>query len=338
MTDRLLRRTALALIAGLFAACTEDVAAPDTGSTTAVPTGTELALTGSWTSKADVPDNPHVDITTAMVPGSNGQSSLYLIGGRSPMGTGVSEVRRYNVATNSWARRADYPIRVYSTNGAGVINGKIYVSGGLTSAKQIRSELYMYDPATNTWTLKQGMPDRTFGGLTGVINNQLYVLTCRDGEDNCYNINQPLNLYRYDPATDQWTSLGPSPNLQNPPKGGTLGGKLYATGRVVSDAVLLVYDPATNTWSHKTPMNHPRYAAAGATLGGKLYIMGGIELDGFTEARTVNVYNPATDSWTRVAPMPTARSAHSAERVLLNGKPRIEVVGGPKPNNLQFTP
>jgi hypothetical protein len=86
------------------------------------------ALSGSWTTKADIPDSPHTDVTTAMLPSSGGQSRLYVIGGQSS-NSAVSEVRMYNVGSNSWSRRADYPIRVYSTNGAGVINGKIYVSG-----------------------------------------------------------------------------------------------------------------------------------------------------------------------------------------------------------------
>ena len=90
-------------------------------------------------------------------------------------------------------------------------------------------------------------------------------------------------------------------------------------------------------------MNHPRFGGAGATLGAKLYIFGGWEWNGTdasnTRVRTVNVYNPGTDSWTKAAPMPTTRFGYSAERVLLNGQARIEVVGGSKPgDNLQFTP
>lgn len=46
------------------------------------------------------------------------------------------------------------PIPVYATNCAGVIGGKVYVSGGVTRDKFFRNELQVYDPATNTWTLK----------------------------------------------------------------------------------------------------------------------------------------------------------------------------------------
>jgi hypothetical protein len=51
----------------------------------------------------------------------------------------------------------------------------------------------MYDPATNKWTRKRDMPAYTWGGITGVINNKLYVLTCTVGED-CYYLD-PLHLF-----------------------------------------------------------------------------------------------------------------------------------------------
>lgn len=55
--------------------------------------------------------------------------------------------------------------------------------------------------------------------------------------------------------------------------------------------------------------------------------------------RTTTVYDPAIDSWTNKAPMPTARSRIAASRVVVNGKARLEVVGGPGPgNNLAFIP
>ena len=47
----------------------------------------------------------------------------------------------------------------------------------------------------------------------------------------------------------------------------------------------------------------------------------------------------ATDAWTRRAPLPTPRSGIAASTVLLDGKPRIEVVGGIAPgNNVQYIP
>ena len=86
-----------------------------------------------------------------------------------------------------------------------------------------------------------------------------------------------------------------------------------------------------------------RWMAAGATLGAKLYVVGGFQenADGSIvgAVRSTSVYHPATDTWTNKAPMPTARSRIATSRVVVNGKARLEVVGGPGPgNNLAFVP
>jgi N-acetylneuraminic acid mutarotase len=342
MTNRRMHRTALAISAVLLGACNQDVTAPETGTSSASPVGEQLsALSGSWTTKANYPESAQAGAAVATVKNAQGQSMLYVIGGHAAGGA-VSRVRAYNVATNTWIRRAEYPIPVYQTNGAAVINGKIYVSGGVTNFTTFHNELYMYDPAGNTWTRKRDMPDWTWGGISGVINNQLYVLTCLH-QDECYSGGDGLQLYRYNPATDQWADLGTSPPQNVRPMGGTIGGKLYFTGgeNDHSGPLMTVYDPATNQWTRKTPMNHVRNDAGFATYHAKLYIFGGWESPGDgtkSDVRTVNVYDPATDSWSNAAPLPAPRSGTSAALVVLNGQTRIELVGGPKPDNLQFTP
>jgi hypothetical protein len=65
-------------------------------------------------------------------------------------------------------------------------------------------------------------------------------------------------------------------------------------------------------------------------LRGKLYVL----KDGST-----SVYDPTTDSWTSKAPMPIRLATITASKVLVNGQPRIEVVGGTRPgNNLAYIP
>ena len=44
--------------------------------------------------------------------------------------TPLAKVTAYNVATNTWTDRRPLPVPLAWSNGAGVINGKIYVSGG----------------------------------------------------------------------------------------------------------------------------------------------------------------------------------------------------------------
>jgi N-acetylneuraminic acid mutarotase len=229
---------------------------------------------------------------------------------------------------------------LYSTNGTGVIRGKVYISGGLLADRNYRTELFVYDPATNSWTQKSHMPSQGFRGVSGVINNQLYVVTnCEDSSDgHCDFI--PRAFYRYDPTTDEWTVLPDVPNYHGWGVGGVIGGKFYVAG---GSNQVDVYDPATNQWTTKTPMATRRWLGAGATVAGKLYLVAGFRLrpDGTTaNATATSVYDLATDKWTNKAPFPGNQKAHIAgSRVLSNGQVRIHVLGGTKPgNNLAYIP
>ena len=85
---------------------------------------------------------------------------------------------------------------------------------------------------------------------------------------------------------------------------------------------------------------------ATAVLGNKLYVMGGYRFDPVLNYhqlldKTI-VYDPATNLWTLRASLPSPRVGMAGTTVLLNGKPRIEVVGGWGPglaaDNVQYIP
>ena len=305
----------------------------------------------TWLTKRDMPFG-RLDLTTAVVPNASGQSILYAIGGSGEHGFSLDSVHAYNVATNTWNRKASLPTPMHATNGAGVINGKIYVSGGLyrdewSHADDLSGILYVYDPRTNAWTQKAYMPEYGAMGVTGVIDGKLYVVsTCFEAVPNEFYFDTcaaveggrswATNFFRYSPVTDRWARLAHPRGEYH--MGGVLYGKFYVTdGKKVE-----VYDPSTNQWTTKAPGPQGRRDAAVAVLWGRLYLMGGLiwnPVTGWQAVRTTAVYHPLTDTWTTAAPMPTARSNVAASQVLLNGKPRIEVVGGNAPgNNLQYIP
>lgn len=166
----------------------------------------------------------------------------------------------------------------------------------------------------------------------------MYVLTGCDQED-CERF-EPVAFYRYDPVTDQWAELPKPTSSHHWGMGGVINGNFYVTGLTTQ---LDVYDPATNQWTQKAPMPVRRWMGAGATAGGKLYVFGGLRenADGSITPATkaTSVYNPATDSWTNKAPMPSDRRDVAATTVVLNGQPRIHVIGGRRPgNNIAYLP
>jgi len=329
------------------------------------PTGTGPALavaSNTWVTRADMVTN-RTDLAVATVTNPAGQSVLYAMFGRNANGVPIGTVAAYNVATNTWTERRPLPVPLASSNGAGVINGKIYISGGLSvvgDAPPTRA-LYVYNPATNSWARKHDLPainspgkDWTVGlnGVTGVINNRLYVVTFCSMRlyrtDHCEGDLIGPRLFRYNPATDLWVKLAPpfpAKTADDPwvftLAGGVIGGKFYVmAGDILNKGRLSVYDPATNRWTAKNPLGLARSAVATAVLNDKLYVMGGNRNVIETLDVTI-VYDPVTNLWTRRASLPSPRANMAGTTVLLNGKPRIELlggVGGGSADNLQYIP
>jgi hypothetical protein len=240
------RATMLALsgLALALAACGGD---EPTGPGVAPASGpTPAATSNAWIPRADML-TIRTNLAVATVPNAAGQSVVYTIGGTNPQGVPLKTVAAYNVATNTWAFRRALPAALAWTNGAAVLNGKIYISGGFSDFDQyhLSHALYLYDPVTNTWTRKHDMPsvqgqyhDPAYvgaQGVSGVINGKLYVVTACFWTDepwpdyqegSCFGKGLGPAFFRYNPATDQWSTL-PSPFgsalVLSPFAGGVIG-------------------------------------------------------------------------------------------------------------------
>jgi N-acetylneuraminic acid mutarotase len=345
---RLLLPSLLTLGALGFAACGEQTTEPSTAG--GQPTAPQLAVTSNtWLTRRDMPLEL-IEQAAAVVPNAAGQSILYAIGGGladSPKPGAlipVGEVRAYNVATNTWTTKRDMPVSRWGMNGAGVIGGKIYVTGGYTKAGEYygaTASLFVYNPASDTWTRKRDMPAAGGGGVTGVIRGQLYVVTLN------YSANQVIRFFRYDPTKDSWTPL-PNPTVPPNVGGGVINNKLYLTGGEQNR--VLEYDPITNHWTQKRAWTSqscvPGFACnvsgATAVMLAHLYVIGGYSA-GLSNGTGIFVYDPVSNTWESKPLLTTFGywdvGRLTAARVYLNGQPRVEMIGGYRPgNNQQYIP
>jgi N-acetylneuraminic acid mutarotase len=153
-------------------------------------------VTGELVQKADMPKATAEGVTGAI------DGRLYVLAGQCDSdrrGEGAScefqdtrRLFRYNPATNTWATRQSAP-HVHRSGAAGVIDGKLYVAGGLTnSGRRAVADLDVYDPATNTWKTLAPMP--VGGAAIGtVLGGKLFVVT-------------GSNAYLYNPRTNTWST------------------------------------------------------------------------------------------------------------------------------------
>jgi N-acetylneuraminic acid mutarotase len=288
-----------------------------------------VEASNTWTEKAPHNFAPWNGISAGVMTNSARQSVVYAFGGldsdQGGTGRGISI---YNAATDTWTGDGLSQVFVFNSNGVGTIGGKLYFSGGYNDieggVKQQSRQVWAYDPVARRLIARADMPRATAEGVTGVIDDKLYVLpgTCDANRWPMagYCPQEPIRrLYRYDPATNKWVVRQPAPHFHRSGAAGVIGGKLYVVAGfkgVQPLADLDVYDPATDTWKTLAPLPTAG-GAIGTALQGKLYVLSG---------SGAYVYNPGTNKWTPIA-RPTW--GHDAVvRVLIDGQPRLLAIGG----------
>jgi N-acetylneuraminic acid mutarotase len=162
------------------------------------------------------------------------------------------------------------------------------------------------------------MPRVGSEGVAGVIGSKLYVLTGTEADEgDAFS----RRFYRYDPATNKWTTLPSCPRFHRLGAGAVSKGKFYVVGGIGSNVGLDMYDPATNKWKALAAPPVTWVEAAAVATGGKLYVMG--------PGKSVYAYDPATNSWKTLAPMLTGRSVLAAAPLVTpSGNRKILAVGG----------
>jgi hypothetical protein len=294
----------------------------------------------TWITRANLPGDSRANVIAATVTNARGQSVMYVFGGSriradGRLGARLPLVQAYNAATNTWTSKTPRSFD-YATHGAEVIDGKVYIAGGFLGYTWFSWELRVYDPASDTWSYGRNVPVPGYAGVTGVLSGKLYLLArCINAYGCDVEEYLPPNDGRffgfYDPATDTWTKLTPPPSGADHRYGvgGMLGGRFYVVGGYGNEG-LEIYDPATKQWSTgPAPPASATYATS-ATVAGKLYVFTG---------DTTERYDPVTNTWSMLTPPPRSADGLTAARVLVNGRPRIELVGGPRVgSNMQYIP
>jgi N-acetylneuraminic acid mutarotase len=266
---------------------------------------------GAWQSGPTLPQS------IGEVAGGVIDGVLYMVGENN------AATYAFDLATETWQTVASRP-HVGDHHAAEVINGKLYLFGGLDGGSE--GQVQIYNPSTNSWSMGAPAPFATGSAATALINGLVYMA---GGIAGSVTVNSAAV---YNPATNAWAPIPNMPVARNHTAAGTDGQRFFIFGgrgpgsgdaNVVADGFddVQIYNPATNTWqcsclagSTLPPLPQKRGGMGKAAFyRGEFYVIGGETTPTGTGQVAGNVYNrvdvfnPSSLTWRRDAALPTAR-------------------------------
>jgi len=215
------------------------------------------------------------------------------------------------------------PLQEFS---AAVLDGKVYIAGGLDERSKATAHAYRYDPTTDTWEAIADLPAARHHMPLVVVHDTLYAVGGLAGSP----FQGQSTLWAYSRDLNRWFARAPLPMARGASAAAEVDGQIVVVGgiRYVADGGLVrataIYDPATDTWRRGAPIPTPRDHLTAQAVGGILYAIGGRPMDPDRNLSVVEAYDVKTDRWDAEASMPTRRGGIGS--AVLDGK--IHVLGG----------
>jgi Protein kinase domain/Kelch motif len=248
---------------------------------------------------------------------------VYLPGSDSPETDGASPAPAAPLQLGStWSRLPSMPTPRQNMAGT-VLDGTIWVVGGVGVGSSGSRRIEGYDPVIAGWKSGPDLPVRLHHEMAVTYKGELIVIGgwIPEGSNPSAETSDRVFALR----GGKWVRL---PSLDRPRAagaaavvgdrivvvGGQAGGRLLATTEVFDG----------KEWSTKAPIPTPREHLAAASDGQFIYAVGGRALSPDKNSAALERYEPGTDSWQPLPDMPTARGGLGA--AIANG--HLFAVGG----------
>jgi serine/threonine protein kinase len=192
-----------------------------------------------------------------------------------------------------------------------VLDGTIWVVGGLENASTGSRRVEGYDPVINGWKSGPDLPVRLHHEMAVTYKGELVVIGgwIPKGSDPSAETSARVFALR----GGRWVSL---PSLQRPRAAGAaavVGDRIVVVGGQADDRLVdttEVFDG--KQWKNGADLPTPREHLAAASDGRFVYAVGGRKLSPDKNSAALERYEPATDRWQRLPDMPTARGGLGA--------------------------
>lgn len=230
-------------------------------------------INNTWTRIADLP----IGLTHSgtAVDGKN----IYLAGGYPAKLTGgqsftTQDVWKYNVETNTWSSMPPLP-EARGSGGLEILNRQLHFFGGSDIKRADKRDHWKLSLNGGTrWISATSLPSVRNHMGEAVVDGKLYAI---GGQVTQEHTGAQGTAYRWNPATDTWTTVASLPRARSHIAGATfvmgnqiivIGG-IAASGRHVSDVT--AYNPEFNSWQALTPLPVNISSGVGGHIGNQIF-------------------------------------------------------------------
>jgi subtilisin-like proprotein convertase family protein/N-acetylneuraminic acid mutarotase len=216
---------------------------------------------------------------------------------------GISTPVLVNLLACGWSTSTVYPITVLD-QGCVTVGGDLYSFAGVSNNAVIANS---YKFNGTAWTPIAPTPQALEYPGVCTDGSNVYIL------GGASSTGTPLTtLYRYNVATNTYTTLAPFTTGAWNPTAVYLAGKIYkfcGTGAAGSVNNLEIYDVASNTWTTGAPYPLAISFVSAVAQGGFIYAGGGIQTVGTLASLKTYRYDPGTNTWNdaAIADLPATR-------------------------------
>jgi N-acetylneuraminic acid mutarotase len=225
-----------------------------------------------------------------------------------------------------WGSRQEMAVAVQQIN-ATVLNGRIWVAGGLTPSIEPTASTQLYDPVINSWEQGPPLPEPMHHAMLVTYHDQLAVIGGFRSRDNDMLAVTSPRMLLLDNNTNKWVD---GPPLHHPRAAGgavVVGNEIVVVGgRTGNPAELVtqteIYDGTR--WRDAADIPVPGDHLAVAADSNYLYAVGGRKFTAGSNVDDVQRYDPKADRWTILPHTPQTVSGAGA--AIVDGQ--LIVAGG----------
>jgi non-specific serine/threonine protein kinase len=210
-----------------------------------------------------------------------------------------------------------------------VLDGTIWVVGGLEAGSKGSRKLEGFDPVINSWKAGPDLPARLHHEMAVTYKDELVVIGGWIPKGS--NISGKVSGRVFALRGGSWVEL---PSLNKPRAAGAaavVGDRIVVVGGQANDRLV----PTTEVfdgkrWSTGADIPTAREHLAAASDGRFVYAVGGRHLSPSKNSPALERYDPEADRWQRLPDMPTARGGLGA--TIAGG--RLYAIGGETPTDV----